>query len=240
MSSMSPATRASTRDQAIAAAKAGKHLIIEKPLAMNLERLPRHRRGGCGSQGEGLRVLRVPLQRSVHRHQGRRRSRACSATCTTARWTTTTASAPGMASSAGTRSRKTAAPPCSPPAVTRWMPCSCSWAPMSRPLAASARSRRATSSSPMNTTPPASTLVHFKGGTRGQVRGGRRLLAALLLPHAPRRQRTAASWTTSSTRSKLQVRQGRLEQAEPEDARQRRCQRPPVSDPVPSLLRCAG
>ena len=89
-------------EQAIAAARAGKHLIIEKPIALSWRRRQgrprRHPQGGRPGHG----VLRGALQRAVHAGACAWSTRACSATSTTPRWTTTTASAPGTDSSRGT------------------------------------------------------------------------------------------------------------------------------------------
>ena len=55
-------------EQVIAAASAGKHIVIEKPLAMNMEDVRKmQRRSGCGRFHGGQ--LRVALESHVRDHQ---------------------------------------------------------------------------------------------------------------------------------------------------------------------------
>ena len=96
---------ASTREQAIAAAKAGKHLIIEKPLALSWK--------DCQAIQEAVQTRRASKRASASSAGSRASSsrskrsstKGCSGKFITARSIIITASARGMASSAGTPQR---------------------------------------------------------------------------------------------------------------------------------------
>ncbi|WP_306301564.1 Gfo/Idh/MocA family protein [Verrucomicrobium spinosum] len=115
------------RDQAVAAASAGKHLIIEKPLGMSLQECrdivnaaEANKVLGCvcfecrfsGQFQSTKAILDQGLLGELHYgevdyYHG---------------------IGPGTASSAGTSARKMVAAPCSPPVATHLTPCSWSWA----------------------------------------------------------------------------------------------------------------
>ena len=48
-------------EQVIAAAKAGKHLIIEKPLCLSLQGFPRDGKGDQGRESKNVRLFRMPV-----------------------------------------------------------------------------------------------------------------------------------------------------------------------------------
>ena len=107
-------------DQAVRAARAGKHLILEKPLCLSLKELR--------AMHQAVRQAKVKTCvcfecRFASQFQVIKAvlDRACWARCTTARWIIITASARGMPSSAGAGARTRAAVPCSKPAAMRWM-----------------------------------------------------------------------------------------------------------------------
>ena len=88
--------------QAIAAARAGKHLIIEKPIA--LEPRGHARRRGCrhGRRRPHVRLPAGALLAAVHDDEEPGRAAGWSARCTTPRSTTSTTSGRRSASTSGT------------------------------------------------------------------------------------------------------------------------------------------
>ena len=75
---------------------------------------------------------------------------------------------------------------------------------------------------------------------RGEVRRGRRLLPAVLLSHAPRRQRGQPARQQVPLAEARRAQPQRVEPAVDEDARQRRRERSSLPDAVPGVLRRAS
>jgi UDP-N-acetyl-2-amino-2-deoxyglucuronate dehydrogenase len=105
------------RDQAVAAAKAKKHIILEKPMANSPEEVADIMQAAAAN---GVKSCVCFECRFSNQFQVTKAllDEGSWGNSTTARWTTTTASARGTGSFAGTRARKTAAAPCSRPVAT--------------------------------------------------------------------------------------------------------------------------
>ena len=115
-------------DQVIRAARAGKHLILEKPLCLSLKELRAMQKAVKQGEGQDLRLLRVPLFQPVPGHQGRpgpgpAGPRALRRGGLLPRHRPLVCPVPLVP---GARTR--AAAPCSRPAATPWTPCCCAWA----------------------------------------------------------------------------------------------------------------
>ena len=93
------------KEQAIAAARAGKHLIVEKPLALSLADV-REIEQAVRAAGVGSASASSCGSRRSSATSSPCSTPAASGGCTTARWITTTASARGIANTSGSRTKE--------------------------------------------------------------------------------------------------------------------------------------
>ena len=224
--------------QFIARRKAGKHVIIEKPLAIEWNDILAMRKAAVESGMQGLRLLRVPLLLAVPRHQVGDRRRpvrqlhygeidyyhGIGPWYGQYRWNTKRELGGSALLTAGCHALD---------ALLLCMGSDVEEVTSYATQSAEPALQGLRVSDHLDDDPE----VQERRG--GEVRSRRGLPAALLLPHPPGRQRGQPARQQVPLAEARRAESRSVEPAVDEDARQRRRRRPSVSDAVPGVLRCA-